>query len=46
MPRPPVAKRSCLLCRQKKKKCDGEPIGAMVIIDGSNRVSSKQAKVY
>lgn len=41
MSRPPVAKRACLLCRQKKTKCDGEPTGAIVFINGSNRVNSQ-----
>ena len=41
MSRPPVAKRACLLCRQKKIKCDGEPTGAIVFINGSNRVDTQ-----
>lgn len=38
MSRRPVARRACLSCREKKIKCDGEPISTILSIDGSNRV--------
>ncbi|KAK6461471.1 hypothetical protein DFJ63DRAFT_314108 [Scheffersomyces coipomensis] len=34
----PVARRACLSCREKKVKCDGEPITSIISIDGSNKI--------
>lgn len=42
--RRPVARRACLLCREKKIKCDGEPISTIKTEDG-NKVVTDQPRV-
>lgn len=41
----PVARRACLLCREKKIKCDGEPILTVVSLDGLNKVVPQTTRV-
>ncbi|MCH0629275.1 Zn(II)2Cys6 transcription factor [Kocuria palustris] len=44
-PHPPVARRACLLCREKKIKCDGEPVLTVTSCNGLNKVVPQRTRV-
>ncbi|KAK6459240.1 uncharacterized protein RJT20DRAFT_124434 [Scheffersomyces xylosifermentans] len=43
--RRPVARRACLSCREKKIKCDGEPISSIISVDGSNKIIPQSTRI-
>ncbi|CCG25772.1 Zcf31 zinc-finger protein [Candida orthopsilosis Co 90-125] len=40
-----VARRACLSCREKKIKCDGEPVCAISSADGVNKVVPEKTRI-
>lgn len=44
-PHPPVARRACLSCREKKIKCDGEPVLTVTLCNGLNKVVPQRTRV-
>ncbi|CAI5758626.1 unnamed protein product [Candida verbasci] len=40
-----VARRACLSCREKKIKCDGEPISTITIADGTSKVMPEKTRI-
>ena len=40
-----VARRACLSCREKKIKCDGEPVCAISSADGINKVVPEKTRI-
>ncbi|ODV66183.1 hypothetical protein HYPBUDRAFT_12747 [Hyphopichia burtonii NRRL Y-1933] len=43
--RRPVARRACLSCREKKIKCDGEPVNVVKTLDTNNKIIPDNPKV-
>ena len=39
-----VARRACLSCRDKKIKCDGEPMTTITAADGTDRVIPERTR--
>ncbi|KAI5952468.1 hypothetical protein KGF54_003335 [Candida jiufengensis] len=40
-----VARRACLSCREKKIKCDGEPVSSITSADGINKIIPEKTRI-
>ncbi|KAI5965170.1 uncharacterized protein KGF55_001390 [Candida pseudojiufengensis] len=40
-----VARRACLSCREKKIKCDGEPVSSITSADGTNKIIPEKTRI-